>query len=189
MLSYSELKKGVMFVYEGQPYEVMESGFLRMQQRKAVMQTKIRNMITGKVLDRNWQASDNFEEADIERKTYKFLYANRGEYWFADPNNPRDRFSMSAEVLGEQAKFAKENTLVDAMLFNGKIIKAKFPIKMEFKVTEAPPGIKGNTAQGGSKQVTIETGAQISVPMFIEEGEVIRINTEMGEYVERVQQK
>ncbi len=189
MLSYTELKKGVVFVYEGQPYEVIESGFLRMQQRKAVVQTKIRNLITGKVLDRNWQASDEFEEADIEKKTFSFLYAHRDQYWFADPKNPKDRMALTADVLGEGAKFAKANTPVEVMLFNDKIIKAKLPIKMEFKVIEAPPTIRGNTAQGGSKIVTLEGGATISTPLFINEGDIIRVNTETGEYVERVEKK
>jgi elongation factor P len=186
MLSYSELRKGVVFVYEGAPYEVVDSGFLRMQQRKAVMQTKMRNLVNGKVLDRNFTASDSFEEADVDRKPYTFLYKNKGEYWFADPKNPKDRFSLAEDVVGDQGKFAKDNTVVEARTFNDKIISVKFPIKMDLTVKEAPPGIKGNTAQGGTKQVTLETGAVISVPMFIEAGEVIRVNTETGEYVERV---
>src|SRR5437868_5177272 len=107
MLSYTELTKGTLFVYEGQPYEVVSSGFLRMQQRKAVMQTKIRNLISGKVLDRNWQASDEFEEADVERRDLMFLYNHRDQYWFVDPKNPKDRMQLPPEVLGDQAKFAK----------------------------------------------------------------------------------
>jgi len=189
MLSYSELTKGTLFVYEGAPYEVVSSGFLRMQQRKAVMQTKIRNLINGKVLDRNWQASDEFEEADVEKKNMMFLYAHRDEYWFADPKNPKDRISMTAEVLGDGAKFAKANTPVEVMLFNDKIIKAKLPIKMDFTVKEAPPAIKGNTAQGGTKLVMLENGATLNAPLFINEGDVIRVNTETGEYVERVEKK
>ncbi len=186
MLSYSELRKGVVFVYEGQPYEVVESGFLRMQQRKAVMQTKMRNLINGKVIDRNFTASDNFEEADVDRKEYSFLYQNKGEFWFADPKNPKDRFSLAADVVGDQGRFAKENTTVEARTFNDKIISVKFPIKMDLLVKEAPPVIKGATAAGGNKLVTLETGAQIAVPQFIEAGETIRVNTETGEYTERV---
>lgn len=189
MLSYTELTKGTLFVYEGQPYEVMESGFLRMQQRKAVMQTKIRNLITGKVLDRNWQASDEFEEADVEKKEMLFLYAHRDQYWFADPKNQKDRFQLEADVLGYQAKFAKPNTTVTALLFNGKVIGAKLPIKMDFKVTEAPPAVRGNTAQGGNKVVTLENGATIAGPLFLNEGDIVRVNTETGEYVERVEKK
>jgi elongation factor P len=189
MLSYTDLKKGVLFVLDGAPYEVLESGFLRMQQRKAVMQTKIRNLITGKILDRNWQASDYFEEAEVEKQSALFIYANRGEYWFHEEGNPKNRFSLKEDVLGEQAKFLKPNTKVTTVLFNSKVITVALPIKMEFEITEAPPGIRGNTAQGGTKQVTIEGGAKIAVPLFIEQGEIIRINTQTGEYVERVSGK
>ena len=186
MLSYSELRKGVVFVYEGAPYEVVDSGFLRMQQRKAVMQTKMKNLISGKVLDRNFTASDSFEEADVDRQPYTFLYQNKGEYWFADPKNPKDRFSLDEATVGDQGRFAKDNTEVEARTFNDKIISVKFPIKMDLVVKETPPGIKGSTAQGGNKIAILETGAQITVPMFIEAGEVVRVNTETGEYAERV---
>jgi elongation factor P len=186
MLSYTELKKGVLFVYEGHPYEVIESGFLRMQQRKAVVQTKIKNLITGKVLDRNWQASDEFEEAEVERAYAEFIYATKQEYWFHKKGDPKARFSLTAEQIGEQAKFLKPKTEVTTFVFNDKIIKVLMPIKMDFTVTEAPPSIKGNTAQGGNKSVEIEGGARISAPLFINTGDVIRINTETGEYVERV---
>lgn len=186
-LSYTDLKKGVLFVYEGQPWEVLDSGFLRMQQRKAVMQTKIRNLMNGKIVDRNWQASDNFEEADVEKKEALFLYAHRGEYWFCEPGNPKNRFSLTEEAVGASAPFFKPNTKAGTVLFNGKIIKVALPVKMEFKVTEAPPSIKGNTAQGGTKSVTIEGGAKLNVPLFINEGDIVRVNTELGEYVERVE--
>lgn len=171
---------------EGAPYEVLEMNFLRMQQRKATVNTKIRNLITGKILERNWQGSDSFEEAEIERKNSKFLYVNKGEYWFCDEKNPADRFSLSAEAIGDSAKFLKPNTPVIATIFKGKVIKIIMPIKMDFKVTEAPPSIKGNTAQGGTKVVTLDGGATVSAPLFINEGDVIKVNTETGEYVERV---
>lgn len=186
MLSYSELTKGTLFIFEGAPYEVLEMSFLRMQQRKATVNTKIRNLITGKVLERNWQASDSFEEAEIERKNSKFIYVNRGEYWFTAEKNPSDRFALPAEVIGDSARFLKPNTPVTALVFKGKVIKVTMPIKIDYKVTEAPPSIKGNTAQGGSKAVVVEGGASVNVPLFINEGDVIRINTDTGEYVERV---
>ena len=186
-LAYNELTKGVMFVMDGAPYEVLESHFLRMQQRKAVVQTRIKNLITGKILDRNFQPSESFEEAEIERKSAMFIYANRGEFWFHEEGNPKNRFSLPTDVVGDQGQFLKPNTKVTTFVFQDKIIKLDIPIKMEFKVIEAPPAIRGNTAQGGSKQVTIEGGAKINAPLFINEGEVIRINTQTGEYVERVQ--
>ena len=172
---------------EGDPYEVLEAHFLRMQQRKAVVQTKIRNLITGKVLDRNFQPSDNFEEAEIEKKEAVFIYKNRGECRFHELGNPKNRFSLKEEVAGESINFIKANTQVATWSFGEKVIRIVVPIKMELKVTEAPPAIKGNTAQGGTKVVALETGAKISVPLFVNEGDIVRVNTQTGEYVERVE--
>jgi elongation factor P len=185
-LAYTDLTKGVLFIMDGAPYEVLETHFLRMQQRKAVVQTKIRNLITGKILDRNFQASDFFEEAEIEKKNAIFIYESKGQYWFHEEGNPKNRFVLEADLLGEQGKFLKPNTKVTTMVFNDKPIKVDIPIKMDFKIVEAPPAIRGNTAQGGTKQVTIEGGAKVNVPLFVNEGETIRINTQTGEYVERV---
>jgi elongation factor P len=189
MLSYTDLTKGVLFVMDGQPWEVLESHFLRMQQRKAVVQTKIRNLITGKIVDRNFQSSDSFEEAEIEKKPAIFVYASRGEYWFHDEGNPAARFSLKEESIGEPAKFLMPNTKINTVIFDGKVIKVSLPVKMDFEVIEAPPAIKGNTAQGGSKVVTIAGGAKVSAPLFVNEGDTIRVNTETGEYVERVEKK
>ncbi len=172
---------------DNQPYEVLESNFLRMQQRKAVVQAKIRNLITGKVLDRNFQPSDHLEEIELEKKSAVFIYQNRGEYWFHEEGNPKNRFSLPGEVMGAAGNFLKANTPITAVSFNDKVIKIITPIKMDLKVTEAPPSIKGNTAQGGTKVVTLETGAKIGAPLFINTGDIIRINTETGEYVERVE--
>ncbi|HUC01665.1 MAG TPA: elongation factor P [Candidatus Paceibacterota bacterium] len=185
-LAYTDLTKGVLFIMDGAPYEVVETHFLRMQQRKAVVQTKIRNLITGKLLDRNFQASDNFEEAEVERKYAMFIYESKGQYWFHEEGNPKNRFALDADVVGGQGRFLKPNTKVTTMVFEGKVIQVEIPVKMEFKVTEAPPSIKGNTAQGGTKTVTIEGGAKINAPLFINEGDMIRVNTQTGDYVERV---
>jgi elongation factor P len=185
-LAYTDLTKGILFIMDGSPYEVLETHFLRMQQRKAVVQTKIRNLMTGKILDRNFQASDFFEEAEIERKNAIFIYESKGQYWFHDEGNPKNRFVIESELLGGQGKFLKPNLKVATMVFNDKVIKVDIPVKMEFKITEAPPAIRGNTSQGGTKTVTIEGGARVNVPLFVNEGETIRINTQTGEYVERV---
>lgn len=187
MLSYTDLKKGLLIVYQGDPYEVIEANFLRMQQRKAVVQTKIRNLITGKVLDRNWQPSDGIEEAEVRKESALFIYAHRGEFWFHKEGNPKDRFSLSGETLGEGARFLKKNVPVTAVWFGEKVIKVSLPIKMDLEVIEAPPAIRGNTAQGGTKQVMLEGGATANVPLFIDQGDVVRVNTETGEYVERVE--
>src|SRR6185437_13369994 len=174
-LAYTDLTKGVLFIMDGAPYEVIETHFLRMQQRKAVVQTRIRNLITGKLLDRNFQASDNFEEAEVVRATANFIYAQKGEYWFHEEGNPKNRFALNGEIVGDQGQFLKPNTKVTTLSFEDKVIQVEIPVKMEFKVTEAPPSIKGNTAQGGTKSVTIEGGAKINAPLFINEGDIIRV--------------
>jgi len=158
-----------------------------MQQRKPVAQTKIRNIITGKILSRNFQHMESFKEAEIEYKKVKFVYFHRDKFVFCDIQNPSARFELPAEIIGDKAKFLKPNSEVEVVSFQGKTINIRLPIKMDFKVIEAPPAIRGNTAQGGAKVVIIETGAQISVPLFVNEGDVIKINTETGEYVERVE--
>ena len=158
-----------------------------MQQRRPTVQVRMRNLMNGKLLERNFAQSDVFEEADIERKKVKFLYNHKDQYWFSDEKETSKRFLLTEELIGEATKFLKANTVLDAIEYNGEIINIELPIKMELKVVEAPPSIKGNTAQGGLKQVKLETGANMNVPLFINQDDIIRINTETGEYVERVE--
>lgn len=186
-LNVNDLKPKVFFVFENQPYVVLETHHLKMQQRRPVVQTKMRNLINGKILERNFAQSDVFEEADISRQKVKFLYAHREQYWFVNESDPSKRFELGEDILGDSTKFLKPSTILDAISFNEKIINVELPVKMDFKVIEAPPAVRGNTAQGGVKQVKIETGALINVPLFINQGDVIRINTETGEYTERVE--
>lgn len=186
-LGVNELKPKTFFIYEGQPYVVLETHHLKMQQRRPVVQTKMRNLINGKILERNFAQSDVFEEADIERRKVKFLYNHREQYWFSYENDPSKRFQLEEELIGESIKFLKSNIILEAIEYNGEIITVELPIKMEFKVVEAPPAIRGDTAQGGVKQVKIETGAYLNVPLFINQDDIIRVNTETGEYDERVE--
>lgn len=186
-LGVNELKPKTFFIYEGQPYVVLETHHLKMQQRRPTVQVRMRNLMNGKLLERNFAQSDIFEEADIERTKVKFLYNHKDQYWFSHENEPSKRFLLTEELIGEATKFLKANTVLDAIEYNGEIINIELPIKMELKVVEAPPSIKGNTAQGGLKQVKLETGANMNVPLFINQDDIIRINTETGEYVERVE--
>ena len=165
---------------------MLEFGFMRMQQRKPVAQTKIKNMITGKVLNRNFQHTDSFAEAAIDYTKVKFLYSHRDKFVFADIKNPAARFELNKEAIGDKVGFFKPNSEVEVVKFKEKIITINLPIKMQFKVIEAPPSIKGNTAQGGNKAVKIETGALINAPLFVEEGDIIEVNTRTGEYSGRV---
>ena len=186
MLNYNEIKTRKRIILDGQPYEVLDSKVSRKQQRKPVNQTKIKNLITGKVDEKAFHHSDVVEEADIDKKSIKYLYANKGMYWFCAPNDPKDRFELSEELVGDTALFMKENMEVEALVFDEQIIGLSVPIKMEFEVTDAPPNIKGNTASGGDKKVVIETGAVITTPMFIETGDTIEVNTETSTYSKRV---
>ncbi len=184
-LGVNELKPKTYFIYEDQPYVVLETHHLKMQQRRPVVQTRMRNLINGKILERNFAQSDVFDEADVERQKVKYLYNHRDQYWFSDEKDASKRFELTAEVLGDSTKFLKANTIMDALTFEGKVISIELPVKMEFKVVEAPPAIRGDTAQGGVKQAVIETGASINVPLFIQQDDTIIINTQTGEYVER----
>jgi elongation factor P len=186
-LGVNQLKSRTYFIYEGQPYVVLETHHLKMQQRRPTVQTKMRNLVNGKILERNFAQSDTFEEADVEKKRVKFLYSHRSQFWFSYDNDPSKRFELSEDILGDSIKFLKPNTVLDAITFESEVINVDLPIKMEFNVIEAPPAVRGDTAQGGVKQVKIETGATLNVPLFISQGDVIRINTENGEYVERVE--
>lgn len=187
MLSYNEVKPGQFIVYEGSLYEVLEAAFLRMQQRKPVMKVKLRDLLSGKVKETSFQPSDDLEEAELERMKARFLYKSKNEFWFDEAGNPKNRFSLPEDKIGPAAQFLKDQCEVTALMFEDKFISIKLPIKVDLEVTEAPPAIKGDTASGGSKQVTLETGARINTPFFISQGDVVRVNTETGEYVERVQ--
>lgn len=185
-INVNELKPKTYFIYEGQPYVVLETHHLKMQQRRPTVQVNMRNLINGKNLERNFAQSDVFEPADVERQKVKYLYAHRDQYWFSYEKDPK-RFELKAELIGDTAKFLKANTIIDAIAFEGTIISIELPIKMEYRVVEAPPAIRGDTAQGGVKQVTIETGATINAPLFIEQDDIILVNTQTGDYVERVE--
>jgi elongation factor P len=187
MLSYNELKPGVFIVLNGQPFIVLESQFLRMQMRKPVMKAKLKNLFSGSIVERSFQQTDELEQADLERMKAKFLYSNRGEFWFCEADNQKNRFMIKEEIVGDLKKFLKPNLEAEAFKFNGKIISIELPIKSDYKVVEAPPAIRGDTAQGGTKVVTIETGAKVNVPLFINEGDIIKVNTQTGDYVERVE--
>ncbi len=186
MLSVNELKKGAIILYEDQPYEILSTAHLKMQQRRPVVQTRLRNLLTGVGIDRNFKQSDMFEEADVEKKTVVFLYNHRNDFVFHEKDNPQARFNLSEEIIGDKKLWLRPNTPVGALLFDGKVVSITPPIKMELKVTEAPPGLKGDTAQGGTKAVVLETGATVQAPLFIEEGDIIQVNTETGLYTERI---
>jgi elongation factor P len=186
LLEYNEVTEKKYIVHDGQPYEVISSHVFRKQQRKPVNATKLKNLMTGKVAEYSFHVSDKIEEAEIESREVKYLYTNRGEWWFCEVDNPATRFKVTEDQVGLQGKFLKPNTVIEQLLFREQPMSFKIPISADLRVTEAPPGIKGDTATGGQKVITLETGATINAPLFVNEGDIIRINTETGEYRERV---
>jgi elongation factor P len=186
LLEYSEITEKKYIVLDGQPYEVISSHVFRKQQRKPVNATKLKNLMSGKVTEYSFHQSEKIEEAEIESREVKYLYNSRGEWWFTEAEDASKRFKVTEEQVGPQGKFLKPNTVIEQLLFQEQPMGFKMPITAELKVTEAPPGIKGDTATGGQKLVTLETGATINVPLFVNEGDVIKINTDTGEYRERV---
>ncbi len=191
MLEYSEIVERKYIIFNNEPYEVLSSHVFRKQMRKPVNATKLRNMITGKITEQSFHQAEKVEEADITTKEAKFLYKNKGEFWFADPKDLAKRFMIDENLIGYQAKFLKPNSIAEVLVFTaddedeGMMIGTKLPIKVELKVVDAPPAMKGDTATGGSKQITLETGAIINAPLFVNESDTVVVNTQTGEYVER----
>lgn len=199
MLDYNQIKERKYIVLDDAVYEVISSQVSRKQQRKPVNQTRIKNLITGGLTERTFGSNETAEEADVSRKDITYLYSkfNRqtgeDELWFALADNPKERFELSSSVVGDAIKFLKPNSNVVALVWTNKndeqvTIGIKLPIKVTLEVKEAPPTIKGNTATGGNKVVTLENGTTINAPLFIEAGESIVINTETGEYAERAKE-
>ena len=185
-ISYSELKRGVRVIINGEPYEIMDSAPLFKGRGHSVLQTRLKNLRSGNLISRTFHPSDQFEEAEVEKIPSLFLYSHRGKYFFAQKNNPSKRFDLTEEQLGGKGNFLKPKEEVAALLFKDEIINISLPIKVRLKVKEAPPGIKGERAQAGTKVVTLETGAKVNVPLFVKEGDIVEINTETGEYTRRV---
>ncbi len=184
MLNFNEIKTGKVIKVNSDPYIIVKTDHHKMGRGGAVLKTKLRNLINGNMLEKTFQGAEKAEEAATETKKANFLYKDKDEAYFMD-NESYEQFSLATEEIGEAAQFLKDGTDVDVLYFENKPVSISLPIKMAFKVISAPPGVKGNSAGNVNKVVEIETGAQISVPMFINEGDTIKINTENGEYVER----
>ena len=183
-LDFSDLKKGALILFNAQPHEIMWSQFVRMQQRKPVVQMKLRNLITGKVVEYSAKSGERVESADITKQKVQFLYANQNGAHFMN-NTSFETIDIPKALSADKVGYLKDGAEVDLVYFGELPIRIELPIKVELAVKSTPPGIRGDTATGGTKPATLETGLVVNVPLFITEGERIRINTETGEYVER----
>jgi elongation factor P len=188
MLSYFELRKGTRFLLEKQPFEVLDFQQVYKAQDAVVAKVKLKNLLNGKVVDKTFHQGDFFEEVNLDKVDVKFVYSNRGTYCFAETNNPSKRFEMTEEKIGNSAKFLKQNSIATGIVYEGQFISISLPIKVVLKVTDAPPGVKGERSQAGTKPVTMETGAIINAPLFVKNGDMLEVNTETGEYVRRIEE-
>ena len=186
MLGMNELRAGVVFKKDGEPFLILWSNFLRMAQRKPVRQAKVKNLITGKILELSFKLDDRFEEADVQRVKASYLYHDEATATFMD-STTYDQFSIDMDSVKETLPYLNEGSDVTLITFEGKAISVEIPKKVELKVTETADVVRGDTAQGAvMKEAKLENGSTVKVPMFIKQGDAVRINTETGEYVERV---
>jgi elongation factor P len=184
MLNLSDIKTGKNIVLDGAPFAVLYHEHSKTGRAGAVLRTRLKNLATGAVLEKTFQGSDQISEADVIKGKAQFLYKEGAGYAFMD-NVSFEQFSLSAEALGNAVDYLIEGTEIIVLYFNSNPINIELPIKMKLKVTDAPPGIKGNTVSTGGKAVTLETGLKISTPLFVNAGDEIIVNTEKGEYVSR----
>lgn len=188
MLNYNEIKPRKYIIVDGEPYEVIDNHVARKSQGKPSNQTKIKSLISGKTVERTFHVSETIEEADIENRNITYLYQKGDEVWFCAEDDPKDRFTLSEQVLEDRLKFLKTNDVVKGVYFDDEVIGIKIPIKVTLMVKEAPPAVKGNTSSGATKRVVLENGYEVFTPLFINVGDGIVINTDTGEYAERAKE-
>ena len=185
-LNYNEIREKMVIVFNDEPHVVLSTHVFRKQQRKPVNITKLKSLISGRVVEQTFHQNETAAEADLETAMITFIYRKPNEYWFHPVGNPRERFMLSEDVVGPAGIYLKERSELKAMVFADEIIGVQIPIKVELKVKEAAPAVKGNTSSGATKEVVLETGASLQVPQFINEGDIVSVNTETGSYSERV---
>lgn len=186
MLGMNDLKLGRVISFAGNPFVVTYAQHVQMGRGSAVLRTKLRNLITGQMLEETFKHGDRIEEADLSRSKANFLYREGDEFHFMDNTN-YEQFSLSADQVGELQNFVRESADVEVLNFEGKPVAIDLPKKVQLKIIQAGLGTRGNTAQGNvTKPATLETGYEVQVPLFVKEGDVIVVNTESGEYVARV---
>lgn len=187
VLSYNEITPKKVIIFNDEPYLVLTYHVFRKQQRKPVNITKLKNLKSGRVIENTFHVNEVAEEADLENKSITYIYRKGDEFWFHITGKPAERFALASELVGTGANFIKERSELKALVYEDEIIGVTIPIKIELKVTETVDAVKGNTSGGALKEAIVETGAKVMVPMFINQGDVIAVNSESGEYSERIE--
>ena len=184
MITAGDFRNGVTFDMDGQVYQVIEFQHVKPGKGAAFVRTKFKNVIIGAVVEKSFNPTDKFENAYVERKEYEYLY-NDGELYYFMDTETYEQLPLNADKLGDNFKFVKENDKVKIMSYKGNVFGVEPPLFVELEVTDTEPGVRGDTATNVTKPATLETGAVIKVPIFINQGEKIRIDTRTGEYMER----
>ena len=185
MITAGEFRNGVTFELEGNVFQIVEFQHVKPGKGAAFVRTKLKNVITGGVVEKTFRPTEKMPKAHIERKDYEYLYSDGDLYYFMDQET-FEQMPLNADQLGDSLKFVKENMVVKVLSYKGNVFGVEPPTFVELVVTETEPGFKGDTTTGATKPATLETGATISVPLFVNQEDVIRVDTRTGEYMERV---
>ena len=183
--SAGDFRNGTTFEMEGNVYRVVEFQHVKPGKGAAFVRTKLKNVITGAVLEKTFNPSDKYPGAEIEKKEMQYLYNDEDLYYFMD-NDTYEQIPLNKEQIGDALKFIKENMSVTMLSYKGSVFAVEPPLFVELEITETEPGFKGDTAQGATKPAIVETGASVNVPLFVEQGDVIKIDTRTGEYLSRI---
>lgn len=184
MISTSQFKTGVIIKYENQMWEIVEWQLVKMQQRQPIVSTRLRNIKTGNVLDQKFRSGEKFEEVYLEQRSIQYLYHDDNHYHFMD-NELYHEVVVSAEVLGNNINYLKDNMEVNGKFSGEELLLIELPASVVLKITETEPGVRGDTAKSGMKQAKLETGVAVKVPLFVNQGDEIRVDTRTGNYLER----
>lgn len=185
LISTSDFRNGAKIDLDGDPFIIVEFQHVKPGKGGAFVRTKLKSLKTGNVIDRTFRSGEKLEEPDIEEKEMQYLYSAEGQYFFMDTESYEQIFILE-EHLGDSKNFLKENMIAKIIFYEGKPLIVELPIFVELKIVKTDPGIRGDTATGGAKIATLETGANVKVPLYLEEGAIIKVDTRSGEYVERV---
>jgi elongation factor P len=184
-ISYSELRRGTVIVLDDEPWQVTDWKHTKMQQRAPVLTLKLRNLRNGRTLERNVPGNQKLTLAEVDTRETQYLYSDGDHYHFMDMQT-FDQYPLTADLVGSALQYLKEQDLVQMVFYRDAPISLELPTFVELQVTETPPSLKGNTAQGSTKPATLETGLTVHVPFFVNTGETVRVDTRTGEYLERV---
>lgn len=184
MLTMNDIRQGATITIDNDPWVVVESDFMKKAQRRPVMRSKLRNLRTGQVIQRTFMQGETIPEAEVQKATVQFLYETNGQYTFMNQES-YEQYTLNAEQIGDGAKYLYDGMNVSALIYEGAPVAIQLPVKVEVKVIAAAPGVRGDSASNVMKEATIEGGTKIQVPLFIKEGDTVRIDTRTGDYVER----